>query len=141
MESVGGSTLRTLYQQGPLEPSVVAAVGSSVAASLAYLHARDVAHGAVTAGNIMVPFVAELAPGGDPPPRCHTKLADFGVDRLLGAPAAGPAADVRALGLALAEALTGAAITAAGHAGRGRARRSPRPVSTATTAGSRCCRP
>jgi serine/threonine protein kinase len=115
MEPVGGATLRALYECAALEPSAVAAIGSSVAASLAYLHGREVAHGGVTAANIMVPFVAELARDADPPPRCHTKLADLGVDRLLGSPPPSPADDIRSLGVALAEALTGAPITGAGQ--------------------------
>ncbi len=115
MEPVGGATLRALYECAALEPSAVASIGSSVAASLAYLHGCEVAHGGVTATNIMVPFVADLAPGSDPPPRCHTKLADLGVGRLLAASAPSPADDIRMLGVALAEALTGESITAAGR--------------------------
>lgn len=72
MELVEGHTLAQLCVDGPLPTGRVAALGAQVAAALAYVHGAGVLHRDVKPGNVIV--TAED----------RTKLADFGIARLIG---------------------------------------------------------
>ena len=119
MEFVEGPTLGQRCAEQMLAPEIVADIGAQVAGALAYAHAQGVVHRDVKPANVL------LGPKG------RTKLADFGIARLLGdtvrhtqtGHAIGtaaylapeqvrgdeitPAVDVYSLGLVLLEALTG----------------------------------
>ncbi|HUY63070.1 MAG TPA: serine/threonine-protein kinase [Acidimicrobiales bacterium] len=118
MELVEGPTLGTRLRQGPLPPDRCAALGTSLAGALAYVHRHGIVHRDVKPGNVL------LGPG----PR--VRLADFGIAQLVDASSmtltgttlgtaaymapeqiehhrVGPAADVWSLGAILLEALSG----------------------------------
>ncbi|HEU4810693.1 MAG TPA: protein kinase, partial [Nocardioides sp.] len=119
MEFVEGPTLKQRCAEQALDAQLVADIGAQVAEALAYAHAQGVVHRDVKPANVL------LGPKG------RTKLADFGIARLIGdtvrhtqtGHAIGtaaylapeqvrgdeitPAVDVYSLGLVLLEALTG----------------------------------
>jgi hypothetical protein len=76
MECVEGPTLRTLLEGGPLEPARALSLAGELCAALQYAHARGVVHRDVKPENVLVD-----AEG-------HAKIADFGLAKLLGEPAA-----------------------------------------------------
>ncbi|MDW5329912.1 protein kinase domain-containing protein [Plantactinospora sp. KLBMP9567] len=118
MELVEGEDLRRrLRRTGPVPPAIAAEVAAQLAGALAYLHGRDIVHGDVKPGNLVVP-----ADGG------LVRLVDFGAARRVGAgpawpntqatpeyvapevvdgAAPSPASDVYALGIVLFELVSG----------------------------------
>lgn len=124
MELVDGPNLRHEIDMHPLPPRDTARVGRELARTLAYVHSRGVIHRDIKPGNILLG-----------PPRGHggrysTKLADFGIARMVGTDhltahgaavgtahylspeqalgePMGPACDIYSLGLVLIECLTG----------------------------------
>jgi eukaryotic-like serine/threonine-protein kinase len=101
-EAIAWPTVQELRAGGPLAPRDVATIGASVATTLAYLHEAGLTHGVVrdTTVHAALPAAAD-----DPPPRIATRLADFAMPRLLGAPPSDPADDIRDLGRLLLDAL------------------------------------
>ncbi|MCP3803870.1 serine/threonine protein kinase [Allokutzneria sp. A3M-2-11 16] len=90
---VEGRTLADKLDWGPLEPGWVCRMGGLVAETLAHVHANGFAHGEVEPTNIL------LGPNEQP------YLAGFGSARSTSDSAVDNAADVRALGLVLLEAV------------------------------------
>lgn len=118
MELVEGATLAARLRDGPVATADTATIGADVAGALAYVHGQGIVHRDIKPANIL------LATGGS------AYLADFGIARLVdtarmtatgllvGTPAylapeqidrrqVGGPADVFALGLVLAECLSG----------------------------------
>ncbi len=89
MPLIAGGSLTKLPDRDPLEPAAVARIGAQVAEVLAYAHERGIVHGNVGASDVLV----DTWDTG--------YLTGFGGDRGLG----GPAGDVYALGMMLAERL------------------------------------
>ena len=126
MELVEGDDLKTLLRGGALDPDLARRVMADVADALALLHSRGVVHRDVKPANILVVREPERRATG-----ITAKLTDFGIaqavdgtritssDMILGTAAylspeqvrgepVGPASDVYAAGLVLAECLSGA---------------------------------
>ncbi|GAC1382464.1 MAG: hypothetical protein NVSMB48_13000 [Marmoricola sp.] len=127
LEYVRGQDLRTRLRQGPLPPSVVAALGRDVARALAHIHSRGLVHRDVSPGNILLPDHDMPTPHED---GVAAKLTDLGIARVIdaghitvtgtligtaaylspeqvrGQPVSAPT-DIYSLGLVLLECLTG----------------------------------
>ena len=125
MELVDGPTLRQWLQRSVLPLDVAAAMASSLAEGLHFIHDRGIVHRDVKPANVL------LAPSAIPGRPPTAKLSDFGIARLLessrvtstgtfvgtahylspeqarGEPV-GPPSDVYSLGVTLLEAVTGA---------------------------------
>ena len=77
MEYVDGRTLSSILQDGPIDASRAAAIGTDVAAALDFAHRRGVIHRDVKPGNVLI----DNASG-------QVKVTDFGIARAIGAGAA-----------------------------------------------------
>jgi hypothetical protein len=131
-ELVRGATLQALLRDGALSDRDVAEIGIALCEALEHAHGRGVVHRDIKPANIICPDAVDEA-------GAVAKLTDFGVARLAGdetltrtgdvlgtlaymAPeqargrAAGPPADVYALGIVLYEAFAGVNPRRGGHA-------------------------
>ena len=77
MELVRGRTLADRIKQGPMSPAEVATLASQLSSALAYIHRRGIVHRDIKPANIL------LASGDDPGLGETSKLADFGIARLI----------------------------------------------------------
>lgn len=131
-ELVRGATLQALLREGALSDRDVAEIGIALCEALEHAHGRGVVHRDIKPANVICPDAVDEA-------GAVAKLTDFGVARLAGdetltrtgdvlgtlaymAPeqargrAAGPPADVYALGIVLHEAFAGVNPRRGGHA-------------------------
>lgn len=131
-ELVRGATLQALLRDGALSDRDVAEIGIALCDALEHAHGRGVVHRDIKPANVICPDAVDEA-------GAVAKLTDFGVARLAGdetltrtgdvlgtlaymAPeqargrAAGPPADVYALGIVLYEAFAGVNPRRGGHA-------------------------
>lgn len=77
MEYVGGHTLRSIIDDGPLPPARALGLARQITAGLAHAHAQGITHRDVKPANIMI---SEEIGAGE-----HVRILDFGLARLRGA--------------------------------------------------------
>jgi serine/threonine protein kinase len=93
MRLVGGGSLRGVIDRGTPAPGAVAGLGTQLADVLAYVHARGMAHRAITPSTVLVDESGDAFLAAFTPAEADDEL--------------GPALDVHALGSVLLECLTG----------------------------------
>ncbi|MEO3926054.1 protein kinase [Micromonosporaceae bacterium B7E4] len=118
MELVEGEDLRRrLRRTGPVPPAIAAEVAAQLAGALAYLHGRDIVHGDVKPGNLVVPadgglvrlvdFGAARRVGGGPAWPNTQATPEYVAPEVVDGAAPSPASDVYALGIVLFELVSG----------------------------------